>query len=132
MLSGTSVPYFQTRPGAFRCVWFYFKSFLMPCFLSAAPVDSAFYLIRPKHTSLISAAGCVRGRVCVAAVASGSCMVQLSGEPCRGHPTQPSPLYFIPFFLHLLTSEPALLTYIFINTPEVEGRSRWGKGGGGG
>ncbi len=40
-----------------------FKIFFNVLFSLCRPVDSAFYLICPKHTSLIFAAGCVRGRV---------------------------------------------------------------------
>lgn len=40
-----------------------FKIFFNVLFSLCTPVDSAFYLICPKHTSLIFAAGCVRGSV---------------------------------------------------------------------
>lgn len=40
-----------------------FKIFFNVLFSLCRPVDSAFYLICPKHTSLIFAAGCVRGSV---------------------------------------------------------------------
>lgn len=51
------------KASSIQYVWVLFKIFFNVLFSLCRPVDSAFYLICPKHTSLIFAAGCVRGSV---------------------------------------------------------------------
>lgn len=112
-----------------------FKIFFNVLFSLCGPVDSAFYLICPKHTSLIFAAGCVRGSVSLPlnrGFRPGfSQRLQPLWGACRGQHTKHSIITFPQqlLFTPAPTPQLSLLTYIFINSlEEVRGKkSKWKK-----
>lgn len=104
-----------------------FKIFLTRCFLSVGRVDSAFYLICPKHTSLIFPAGSVRGSVSLPphrGFRFGFFYRRCSprGRPAEGsiRSTASPPTATAARFLFFTPAptRPSLLTYIFINSLE--------------
>lgn len=92
-----------------------FKICCNALFSLRVPVDLAFYLICPKHTSLICAAGCVRGSVSQPPLGG----LQACKGASRGRHSEHDSATFTPD----APTHPRAptLAYIFINTRGIKG-----------